>query len=113
MVTTCEEGDWFTPHKAEKGQTVDELQGYFEKFKDPPPEPGTSKECFECDKAKRLQKVKCENVRKRVAHALKEAGCPSVVKAYKKPAKKKSCPKKKSTTKKTTSKTSKTACKVC
>lgn len=88
MVKTCEEGDWFTPYEGEKPKPVDEYQDLFKDFKDPPPPPGSSKECYECEKAMRDQKIKCDNVRKRVAYALRQAGCPSIVKPIKTSTKK-------------------------
>ena len=57
-------------------------------------------DCKKCEDAEEAKQKKCEDTRKKVAEALKKAGCPSVVRPYKKAAKKK-CSSKKKTSKST------------
>ena len=78
--------------------TADEILAKLDEFPDPVDDRLT--ECIACEKAEEDKQQKCEDTRKKVAEALKRAGCPSVVRPYKKAAKKK-CSSKKKTTKKT------------
>jgi len=104
----CDEGAWAEFLKpTETGLDASAAQNLFNTFRDPPEAAGEGlSECNKCELAKKNQDKKCDATRKRIAYALKQAGCPSSVRAYKKPSKK-SCSTTKSTTTATTSRSGK------
>ena len=89
--------------KSEAAKTQD-LIGLLGTYKFPVVETTTDvvKICEDrCNAIKKEKAASCAEVRKRVALMLKNNGCPSIVKAYTKPSKKKSTKKKSSTKRKT------------
>jgi len=81
----CDEGAWAEFIKpADNGLDASAAQNLFNTFRDPPEAAGEGlSECNKCELAKKNHDKKCDVTRKRVAYALKQAGCPSVIRAYK------------------------------